>query len=188
MISIRLLWLALCLCWLAAEIRLARQATAPSTALQVQGSQRSLWLVLLFSVCLALLLKNLAWLNLPIAYLPRQWLAIPLFLAGVALRYWAIGQLGRFFSTELQIQTDHQLITSGPYRWLRHPTYTGLLLALSAAGLAMGDGLALLVLTVLPFWAFKGRIKREEALLLEQFGETYRRYSQNTGRLLPKLF
>lgn len=190
MTSVRILWLALCLTWVIAEIRLARQSSPDRRSIvhSERNSQRWLWLSVLTSLGLALWFKKLAWLPIPIPYITRQLLAMSVFAAGLCLRYWAVRHLGHFFTTHVTIQNQHTLITTGPYRFIRHPAYTGLLLAFAAAGLAMGDGLAWLFLIAPPFWAFKRRIDIEERLLQQQFTTTYRDYCNRTWKLLPWLF
>lgn len=190
MTSMRIIWLLLGVVWVVAEIRLARKA-AKNAEDVVDGERRSqgrLWLSVIVSICLAIRFKTLAWLPIPIDYLPRQWLALVLFAIGLSLRYWAVLTLGRYFTTHVLIQNQHQLISDGPYRWLRHPAYSGLLIAFAAAGLAMGEVLALLVLTLLPFFAFKSRIAIEEKKLLKQFGRQYEAYLNNTYQLIPFLY
>ncbi|MCQ8104780.1 isoprenylcysteine carboxylmethyltransferase family protein [Methylomonas sp. SURF-2] len=190
MTSARLVWLVLCLGWVAAEIRLARQTRRNGQNI-VTGERRTqnwLWLSILTGLGLALLFKQLAWFPLPPSYLPRQLLALAAFGGGLSLRFWAVQHLGRFFTTHVTIQQRHRLITSGPYRAIRHPAYTGLLLALTAAGWAMGDFLALLCLTLPVFWGFRLRIDIEEGMLRERFGDSYREYCRNSWRLLPWLY
>lgn len=190
MTSIRILWLLLCLGWIGAEIRLARKTKARQTDI-VHGETRSqtwLWGGALASLGLAFGFKQLAWLPIPIDYLPRQAVALLVFAAGLGLRYWAIKTLGQFFTTHPTIQHRHVLISCGPYRWLRHPAYSGLLLALAAAGLAMGDGLALFVVTVPVFLTFNYRIGIEERLLQQKFATEYREYRDSTWKLIPWLF
>lgn len=170
--------------WLARRIRANDQRIIHSE----QHSQWLLWFSVVSAVSLALLFKQLAWLPLPIAYLPRQLLALALFAAGLYLRYAAIAQLGHLFTTHIAVQQQHSLIKTGPYRWLRHPAYSGLLLALAAAGLAMGDSGAILALMLLPFAAFSVRIKLEETMLKQAFGEGYTAYCQQTWRMIPWIY
>jgi pimeloyl-ACP methyl ester carboxylesterase len=108
--------------------------------------------------------------------------------AALALRYAAIRQLGQYFTTHVTIQTQHQLIANGPYRWLRHPAYSGLLLAFSAAGLAMGDGLALLVIICACGGVLAYRIGVEERLLHDCFGPAFNDYCQTRKRLIPGIW
>lgn len=190
MTSVRILWLVLCLVWIAAEIFLARRTAvhAGSVLNTERRSQRVLWISILISLSLALGFKHLAWAPIKLEYLPRQAMAMALFISGLYLRYTAVMQLGRFFTTNVAIQQEHRLIQEGPYRWLRHPAYTGLLIALFAAGVAMGDFIALASLLIPTVWAFSRRIEIEERMLLAEFGNVYADFCQATWRLLPWVY
>jgi protein-S-isoprenylcysteine O-methyltransferase len=190
MTSVRILWLLLCLLWTGAEIKLARknQIDYSNSSDSEEISQWVLWITVVTSLVLAVIFKTLGWAPIPIEYLPRQLFALLMFANGLFLRYSAVSKLGRFFTTNVLIQSQHELIVDGPYRWVRHPAYTGLLIALAAAGLAMGDIIAMLLLTVPTFFAFKFRIVIEEKLLNKKFGEEYRDYIRTTWKLLPWLF
>jgi protein-S-isoprenylcysteine O-methyltransferase Ste14 len=190
MTSVRIIWLLLCLLWIAAEISLARKTRLDSQSMSEneERSQWVLWITVVVSLIIAMIFKTFAWSPIPIQYLPRQLVALMLFVAGLYFRYAAVGRLGRFFTTNVSIQDEHVLIIDGPYRWVRHPAYTGLLMALVAAGIAMGDLLALMLLTVPSFFAFKYRIGIEERMLNKKFGTSYHDYSKTTTKLLPWLF
>ncbi len=190
MLSVRITWLVLCLVWIMAEIRLARaNRIDPANLLEKEGrSQRILWLTLIISLLLALMFKTLAWTPIPINYLPRQIIALAIFASGLFLRYVAVKQLGRLFTTDVSIHNEHQLIVAGPYRWIRHPAYTGLIIAFTGAGLAMGDFIALFMLTLPTLTAFSYRIGIEEKLLMNKFRGDYQQYCQQTKKLLPWIF
>lgn len=85
-------------------------------------------------------------------------------------------------------QRCSQLVSDGPYRWLRHPAYTGLLIASIGAGLAMGGFLALLLSTLPPFFVFKFRIALDEQALHRRFGTAYLDYSKRSGNCCPGYF
>jgi protein-S-isoprenylcysteine O-methyltransferase Ste14 len=116
-----------------------------------------------------------------------RWLGVAFCLLGYVLIFWSGLALGRQYSAEVTIQKDHQLITSGPYRWIRHPRYAGIValaLGLSLAfrswiGLAVG----LAILGVLLF-----RIHDEEALLHREFGEKWETYTHKSWRMVPWIF
>lgn len=84
----------------------------------------------------------------------------------------------------MQRKQEHALITSGPYSKVRHPIYTGLLLAFAGNVLIVGDWRGLLALALL-FVAFWMKLRKEEQLMLDVFGEDYRAYMNHTGTLLP---
>jgi protein-S-isoprenylcysteine O-methyltransferase Ste14 len=113
-------------------------------------------------------------------------LGLALGLAGAALLVWASAALGRFLVHEAAVFQDHTLITGGPYRFLRHPIYSGYL------ALLLGSGVGLLNVYLLLLWPLSllgilVQARSEERLLELKFGPAYRRYAARTGRLLPRL-
>lgn len=108
--------------------------------------------------------------------------------AGVALRTWAILTLGRLFKFVVVIQDGHQVVASGPYRLLRHPSYTGGLVAFLGAGIALDSWLSMLTLVSIPLLAILVRIHVEEAELATALGPQYTRYASRTRRLVPGLW
>jgi protein-S-isoprenylcysteine O-methyltransferase Ste14 len=117
---------------------------------------------------------------------PVRWVGAPLLAAGVALAMWARFTLGRSSTVTAVPAPDADLVTHGPYRWLRHPIYSaGLLMVPGAAALtdsAFVLGVGAVMLVVLDF-----RTRREERLLLERFGDAYRLQMDRTHRWLPRL-
>ncbi|HTI67314.1 MAG TPA: isoprenylcysteine carboxylmethyltransferase family protein [Caulobacteraceae bacterium] len=105
--------------------------------------------------------------------------------AGMALRWWAVATLGRFFRTSVQVLDDHTLVTTGPYARLRNPAYTGSVLTLVGLGVALGSwpGLALVVL--IPLVGFVRRIAVEEAALQRRFGPAFDAYRRGRWALIP---
>ena len=108
--------------------------------------------------------------------------------AGVSLRTWAIVTLGRLFKFVVVIQDGHRVVTSGPYRLLRHPSYTGGLVAFLGAGIALDSWLSILALVLIPLLAVLVRIHFEEAQLATALGPEYTRYASRTHRLVPGLW
>ena len=111
-----------------------------------------------------------------------------LFLGGLALRWYSIGYLGRYFTVDVSISTEHKLIDSGPYRCVRHPSYTGALLTFVGLGFCFGNWLTILFLTVPIIGAFLWRIRIEERALTKALGEDYRTYVGRTKRLIPRVY
>ncbi len=116
------------------------------------------------------------------------WLGAAMVLAGWGVRFWAQQALGKYFTGEVAVQRDHQVVQSGPYRWVRHPAYTGGVLSAVGFGLMLSTWLGALISGAMLVWAYVVRVPREEALLLEQLGETYRSYMSRTKRFLPFVF
>jgi protein-S-isoprenylcysteine O-methyltransferase Ste14 len=107
---------------------------------------------------------------------------------GLAIRFWAIAALGRAFRTTVEVDPGQAVVSTGPYRWVRHPSYGGLLLIVAGFGLATGNWLALVICIVLPLPALLRRIRVEEAELTGVLGDRYRAYQAQTKRLIPGLW
>jgi protein-S-isoprenylcysteine O-methyltransferase Ste14 len=112
---------------------------------------------------------------------------IGLMLAGVAFRWWAIATLGKFFTFDVAIQSSQKVIDSGPYRYIRHPSYTGALITLIGIGLGLGNWAGLLALMGCMAIAYSYRISVEEKALIAALGEPYKQYIQRTRRIIPFL-
>ena len=129
--------------------------------------------------------ESMAWASLPLPS-PLRWLGAVLGAVSLPFLFWVQRALGKNFSTQLRIRADHRLVTHGPYRWVRHPMYTVLLvfavgLFLLLANWFVGGaavlGIALVMIIRTPY---------EEQMMLEAFGDEYRRYMERTGRFLPR--
>ncbi|HXQ18858.1 MAG TPA: isoprenylcysteine carboxylmethyltransferase family protein [Acidimicrobiales bacterium] len=110
---------------------------------------------------------------------------VSLAFLGVALRLWAVHTLGRFFQLVLVVQSEHRVVTQGPYRVIRHPAYAGPVLGCLGIGLALDHWVSLVLCVVLPASAFIHRILVEEQMLVDGLGPEYERYRQRTKRLIP---
>jgi protein-S-isoprenylcysteine O-methyltransferase len=153
-----------------------------------KGSLGLIWTVILASACAAFVLQQ-ALPRLDFAPARRAAAAgVPIFAAGIALRWYAIVHLGRFFTVNVAIAADHRLIDNGPYRLLRHPSYTGALLAFCGLGVCLRNGAALAVLVIPVLVVFLRRMRIEEEALLAAFGEPYRDYMRCTWRLIPFIY
>jgi protein-S-isoprenylcysteine O-methyltransferase Ste14 len=107
-------------------------------------------------------------------------------VAGSALALWARRELGRYWSARVLIKESHALIDGGPYRWIRHPIYAGILLMMTGTAVAVGTTASLPGLFFV-FAAATMKIMREEALLNEHFGSVYALYSRKAKRRLIPL-
>jgi protein-S-isoprenylcysteine O-methyltransferase Ste14 len=112
-------------------------------------------------------------------------LGVALMASGVVIRAWAVVLLGRFFTNDVRVHPGQTVVDTGPYRWVRHPSYSGLILILIGLGLALGNWAALAIAVVLPTAALVNRIRVEERALLDGLGEPYRRFAAGRARLLP---
>lgn len=106
-------------------------------------------------------------------------------LLGLALRAWAVTILGEAFRTTVETHENQQVIRTGPYKLLRHPSYSGLLLICTGYGIAVQSWLSLATVIVLPLAALLYRIHVEEAFLLSAMGAEYQDYKRHTKKLIP---
>jgi protein-S-isoprenylcysteine O-methyltransferase Ste14 len=116
-----------------------------------------------------------------------RWTGVLVYAAGGALRLWPVFVLGRRFSGLVAIQPGHELVTEGPYRLIRHPSYLGLIVSTFGWALAFRS-VAGLILALLTIWPVVGRIRAEESFLRSQFGDAYDAYRHRTSRLVPGLY
>ena len=107
-------------------------------------------------------------------------------LASLIFEIWAQTVLGREWSPQLQLQSDHRLVTAGPYARMRHPIYTGLVVWAAGFALVTANWIFIAFAVLTPMVLFL-RVPREEKMMLDQFGEEYRKYMERTGRFFPKL-
>ena len=118
---------------------------------------------------------------------PVQKLGFVLTSLGVAVAIWARYCIGQHWSARVVLKEGHQLIRSGPYEYVRHPIYTGLLLATAGTALAVGEWRAVVGVGV-AFAGWSRKARAEEALLAKEFGDQYQEYRRHTGFLAPRLW
>jgi protein-S-isoprenylcysteine O-methyltransferase Ste14 len=153
-----------------------------------RGSLALIWVVISAAMAAAFILANaFRQFALEPAALWRS-AGLALFAAGILLRWYAIVTLGRFFTVNVAIASDHRIVEAGPYRRVRHPAYTGALLAFLGLGLCIDNGASLAALMLPVSVVFWWRMRIEEAALLETFGERYRDYMRRTRRLIPFIY
>ncbi|MCY1221305.1 Isoprenylcysteine carboxyl methyltransferase (ICMT) family protein [compost metagenome] len=116
-----------------------------------------------------------------------RWIGVALFAGGGVLRLWPVFVLGRRFSGLVAIQPGHTLVTTGIYGVIRHPSYLGFLVSSLGWVLAFLSGVGV-VLTLLMVPVLLARIRAEEALLRDQFGDEYASYCDRTWRMLPGIY
>ncbi len=107
---------------------------------------------------------------------------------GIALRQWSVLTLGKFFTVQVQVRSDQTVVDTGPYRWVRHPSYTAIIMSFVGIGVALENWLSLLVIIVVPSVGLVVRIRVEEKALLDALGEAYREFSATRARLLPNVW
>lgn len=107
---------------------------------------------------------------------------------GLAVRVWAVIVLGSAFRTTVEVDAGQLLVDRGPYRLVRHPSYTGILLIAVAYGVTLGNWLSVVILLVIPLGTVLRRIAVEEATMTEVIGQPYIAYKERTKRLMPGLW
>jgi protein-S-isoprenylcysteine O-methyltransferase Ste14 len=164
--------------------RRGKEAAKPAD----RGTLRAAW-ALIVGGCFAgfFLAHRITFLNFP-----RQiWIACLadlLIVAGIGLRIWAIRHLGKFFTVDVGIQPGHRVIQNGPYQFVRHPSYSGSLLALTGIGFLTFNWLGLVLIPACTLLAYALRISVEEKALHAQFGPEYQEYATRTKRLIPGIY
>jgi protein-S-isoprenylcysteine O-methyltransferase Ste14 len=116
-----------------------------------------------------------------------RWVGFLLIWPGVAFAIWAIVTLGRHYDLVPEVHQDHELVRAGPYRFVRHPIYTGLAIHFAGACLATGNLLLIAGTLLVTFPALYLRAQAEERLLRDQFGAAYDDYAREVGMLVPLL-
>lgn len=170
---------------------LALLLRAKSTVLRRadDGSLSVLWITIMISVGLAMFSSGLfGWAAFPVSGVVRDILALLLVVFGLSLRWASIMILGRFFTVDVAIHKGQTVVERGPYRYVRHPSYTGILIAFLGVGVYCGNWVSLLVVIVPITLAFLRRIRTEELALLRDLGSSYSAYRSRTTRLIPGLY
>ena len=182
--------LELGLIYLVSEILLSltRRSRSKTGTKQDRSTLGVIWLVIAVSVTAGVLVAQ----SLRAAVLPHGPMlataSVILFVAGIILRWWAITTLGRFFTVDVTIEKDHELVEQGPFRVVRHPSYTGVLLAFAGLALSLGNWAALVVILVPIGAAFIHRMNVEEDALSRALGWRYADYMKRTKRLVPFVY
>ncbi len=175
--------------WMAMEIWISsRDRRKRSGVRQDRGSLRLIGLAFTVAIAAAwFAVFTEGWARIQLFHLEVFIAGQVLMWAGMVLRLWSVLVLGRFFRITVTVQDEHRLIDTGPYRFLRHPSYSGALLSMIGLGLAFGNWLSLAFLLLLPALAFAYRIQVEEAALRARFGPAYDGYAATRWRLVPFL-
>ena len=169
--------------WLVIEFRQALNRRAEATSTD-RGSLAFLRVCVLVGALLAAFASRVAAAAFP--YGPFIFgISLAVAWAGIALRWWAFRTLGRYFTFTVMTSPNQPVITNGPYRFVRHPSYTGLLLIIAGIGFNYGNWLSLASLVLFPLIGFVYRIRVEEAALEATLGEAYTSYAAGRKRLIP---
>ena len=182
------LFAALIVVWALSEFWLGwKRRSEDRSHARDRGTLRLLLVTVYVCICLAVWLSYRSEGHIGNANVrqPLFWAGLLLMATGLALRFWAIRVLARFFTIDVNIQPGHELIRHGPYRLLRHPSYTGSLMTFLGFGLGLGNVWSLLVVMAPVTVAFLWRMRIEERVLAEAFPTQYPEYARRTKRLIP---
>lgn len=178
------LWVIFCFYWVVSALRVKRTQ-------QMEAAGRRFGTVAILVVAAFLIFAR----RVNLGILSRRFIpqseaikaaSIILVAVGVAIAIWARRHIGEYWSSRVALKEDHHLIQSGPYARVRHPIYSGMLLAMIGTGLFVGEWRAIIGV-LLVFAAHWQKARREEKLLATQFGPTYQEYCGRTGSLIPRL-
>ena len=193
--SLSTLWQVFYYGWLASEIyiAIATRTRNGSGRVRDRGTMLLLWVVIVSAITLGMWIGEAQGPNLPAGAVVfgAPWMkfaSLPVLVCGLALRWTAVLSLGKSFSANVAIHSTQTVLKTGLYRWMRHPSYTGLLLCILAVGLHPRNWISLLVIVVPPAAALLYRIHVEEIALREHFGQEYFEYSKQTRRLIPGIY
>ncbi|HJU83049.1 MAG TPA: isoprenylcysteine carboxylmethyltransferase family protein [Holophagaceae bacterium] len=168
-----------------AFLKRSREQSATS---EDRGSLGLLWLSVAVGVGLALAAQRFSAFHLPGPPETARLIALGLLLGGFLVRWAAILTLGRLFTVDIAIHEHHAVHQSGLYRYVRHPSYTGLLLTFLGLGVFFANWLSLLALLLPTGLALVNRVVKEERALLRSLGDDYAAYCRRTRRFIPGLF
>jgi protein-S-isoprenylcysteine O-methyltransferase Ste14 len=116
------------------------------------------------------------------------WIGIVIVCLALLLRHWSIHVLGRYFRTTVEIEKGHKVIQTGPYKYIRHPSYSAIIVFCIGYGLIAQNWLSLIIAVSIPTISLLYRIKIEEAALIRGIGTEYKDYQKKTKRLIPGIW
>ena len=183
-------WIAADVLWIVPETILSIRLCSAKDAQKADRGTKSIVIAAVnFGICLGFL----AAFEVPSFSLEAHWkavfaLGIAVWLGGIFLRLYSIRILGRFFTFDVAIANGHRIVEQGPYRWLRHPSYLGSLLAQVGFGMTMTNWLAMLLPICCLAAAYAYRIPIEEQALVRGLGSDYSDYMRRTWRLIPFIY
>jgi protein-S-isoprenylcysteine O-methyltransferase Ste14 len=176
------LWIVLTVFWIAMSLRgksIVERESVLSRLSHYAPLAIAVYLLAVPSVPIAVLNERFAPLSLTLVRIGAV-----LTFAGIAFAIWARVWLAGNWSSDVTLKSDHELIVTGPYRWVRHPIYTGILFGLIGTALAVGEwrGALAVVFMGIAWWR---KLTIEERVMRRQFGAAYDRYAERTRALIP---
>lgn len=181
------LYVALAICYAPEWIGAFIQRPEKGAVKRDRGSHGFLIACMIIGVVTAFFIVNI---KPPIATIEGNqpavfWIGIALMLCGLAFRWYAIRVLGKYFTRDVATRANQQVVERGPYRWIRHPSYSGSLLTVLGFGLATTNWLSLVAVGGFALLGYGYRVHVEEQALSRDLGDSYRNYMQRTHRFIP---
>jgi protein-S-isoprenylcysteine O-methyltransferase Ste14 len=177
------LWILFCLYWLVSALNRKK------TKRRESFGQRMAYVLPLVAAFYLLYPRGLRYPWLLVRFVPDTllvaWLGVLIMASGLAIAAWARIHLGSNWSGLVTLKEGHELIRTGPYRTIRHPIYSGILLAFLGNAIALGEVRGLIGLAVI-WLSFYVKARREESFLAQEFGARFNEHTQHTGMFLPK--
>lgn len=174
--------------YLISEIILNVRTTRGKDGTADRGTIRLVWISLAIAFTTAWLPVILDFGRLLVLGDWLTWVGAAIMISGIIFRRYVISVLGKYFTANVQIQKDHELIKAGPYRYIRHPAYLGILIVALGLGIALANWISLLLCIVFPVIGVMQRIKVEEKELERHFGKQYQDYRKNTWCVIPYIY
>ena len=175
--------------WTASEIILARwKHSSPSSSQHDRLSLRVLWTAIALSISAGVWISIGGYGFIAPGHHLITWSGLLLILAGLVVRWAAILTLRKYFTVDVSIRSDHKIVRTGLYRYLRHPAYSGSLLSFFGLAISYSNWVSAIVIFVPITIAFLYRIKVEEEALMSFFGAEYVNYCAATYRLIPGIY
>lgn len=175
--------------WFLSEVGLniLLRSKMPDSQETDKNSIRIIWITIILSVTAGVFAAIKT--NIPLVETNLlKYIGLILIIAGVVVRFTAIRTLGKFFTVNLAIDSEHRLIDTGLYKYIRHPSYTGSLLSFLGLAVYFNNWICLPVILVPIITVFIFRINIEEKLLIQQPGLNYSEYIKRTKRLIPFVY
>ena len=180
----RVLYNATLIGWVVAEVRQSRKRRGEATEHDA-GSIRVIRVTVVLAIVVSAVLSGVTSARMPWRRIDLFAVGIVVMWAGIGLRLWAFRTLGRYFTFRVMTSHDQPVVTNGPYRVVRHPSYAGVLLTCLGIGIIQANWLSLAAIVVIPLIGMVNRIRVEEHALLETLGDRYREYATGRKRLVP---
>jgi len=174
--------------WFLSEVILSRILRSKNNGINSKDNStlKVIWVFIFIAIFLAVYASNF---NFPIFNSAIiNYIGLLVIGVGIILRFAVIFNLGKFFTVDVAIDENHKLKTNGFYKYLRHPSYAASLISFIGFGLSYNNWVSLLLLVVIVTSAFLIRIKTEEKVLINYFGEEYSNYIKRTKKLIPFIY